>query len=1121
MKLRRFSLLLTIVISFIYGSAFSQAISPVFFGQNAWMPDTVGTKVLYGKLHTKWGDIKGSGAQIIRFGGIAPDESMPTNYQYIKMIDSVRARGMEPIIQVPYHKGQYTASQAAAIVKYINITKAKKIKYWIIANEPDLGYSYNASQIAPYIKSFASAMKAVDPTIKTIGPECAWYNHPIYDALTTPGGPYDVTGKDANGRYYIDIISFHTYPFNGTQTRSSVITKLTEAYSLSDNLAALNTKLANAANYHGRTSSPIKVAITEANVNYVNSSTDNLYGSGANSFIGGQFWAEMCGISLKHGVEFINFWSVLEGNNNELNIGYLDRSTGAKKPTYYHFQMMAQNLKGNYANGTDNQVNVKAFGSKNSSQIAVMVLNQDLASNFNYTVRLDKNAVSGTNALKVNIDAGIAKENIGVIAAQSSLMLVFDPSGNLIKKIEYKLSGHADANLAPTVTHFTVSATALTANVTPAGPVTFCTGGSVVLNANTGSGFIYQWKKDGVAITGATASSYTARATGSYQVKITSGTQNAWSAPLQVTVNAAPAATITASGSTAIVSGKSVILTANSGTGLTYQWRKNGVNISGATAVSYSANAAGAYTVIVKNATGCTATSAATNVTVSTTALTATVTPATATTFCTGGNVILKGNTGSGYIYQWKKDGVNITGATAANYTATTTGSYQLKVTSGTQNAWSAPLQVTVNPLPAATITASGSTTVAAGQSVTLTANSGTGFTYQWTKDGVNISGATAGSYKATATGNYFVIVKKPNGCSKTSAGTQVTVGSSAGLTAKITPSGSTAICATGGSVVLNANTGSGYYYTWKKNGYIISGATAASYTATTAGSYVVTIKSGTSTATSAGISVTTINLSATTSPAGTVTITSGGSVIIYASTGTGYVYQWKKDGVNISGATAASYKATAAGSYQVKITANGCNAWSAPVTVTVGSLAGRILMSGDSTAGAAGNIAPAGKGGELILTPEALKSIHPDSLVQIAARQRAGKKNDPKLAVGGKGNAKANSKKVEEEAGEEVLMGEEAVPFLIDTAFTVKAYPNPTDGPLNLQFHNPKGGSLVINLQVISLTGQIIINKTIDLQEEFGNDVIELANIASSGTYFLRITQNEQVENIKFIYTR
>lgn len=72
---------------------------------------------------------------------------------------------------------------------------------------------------------------------------------------------------------------------------------------------------------------------------------------------------------------------------------------------------------------------------------------------------------------------------------------------------------------------------------------------------------------------------------------------------------------------------------------------------------------------------------------------------------------------------------------------------------------------VVVRAIPTATITAIGSTSVCPGSTVSLQANAGTGFTYQWSKDAVSISGATAATYNATATGSYTVVITNSNGC--------------------------------------------------------------------------------------------------------------------------------------------------------------------------------------------------------------------------------------------------------------------------------------------------------------------------------------------------------------------
>lgn len=465
--------LLIVCLSAVAKIGFPQVISNHFFGENAWMPDTIGNAngcidppcVLNGKLYQQWENIKNSKASIIRFGGIAADKNMPTNYQYIRMIDAIRSNGMEPIIQVPFYNYRYTAKQAADIVYYINVTKGRNVKYWVIGNEPDLSYSFtSASQVANYFKPFASAMKNVDPSIKIIGPEVAWFNKGIIDGLTTPNGPDDITGKDQAGRYYLDIISFHTYPFKGTQSRDQVISELTSAGSLQDNLIYLNAKVAACNTSHNRTgASALKTAVTEANINWNNPPSDNLSGVGANSFIGGQFVAEMMGIGMKYGVEFINIWSVVEGNTQDNNIGYIDPATGNKKPSYHHFKLLADNFKGVYADGKTNQPNIKSFGSKDGQQVSVLILNQDMVKTHAFTLRLNTNDINKVNPLKININAGIAAEYSDVIPCQSSVLLTFNLAGTIIKKQEYSLTGHAMANLAPALTQF--NTTGVTSNV--------------------------------------------------------------------------------------------------------------------------------------------------------------------------------------------------------------------------------------------------------------------------------------------------------------------------------------------------------------------------------------------------------------------------------------------------------------------------------------------------------------------------------------------------------------------------------------------------------------------------------------------------------------------------------
>ncbi|HKR04007.1 MAG TPA: T9SS type A sorting domain-containing protein [Bacteroidia bacterium] len=212
------------------------------------------------------------------------------------------------------------------------------------------------------------------------------------------------------------------------------------------------------------------------------------------------------------------------------------------------------------------------------------------------------------------------------------------------------------------------------------GNTSFCNGDSVFFYVN--NGYNYQWKKNGVDITGATSYFYYAKATGNYTCYLTNSCGTVASSAISVTVNSLPSATITPAGPTTFCSGGSVVLNVPAGANKTYQWKKGANLISGATLSSYTATTGGNYRVIVTNTvTGCSKTSgSATAVTVNTLPA-ATITPQGPTTFCAGGSVVLQANSGAGLTYKWKKGSNFISGATLSNYTATTGGNYRVQVT--------------------------------------------------------------------------------------------------------------------------------------------------------------------------------------------------------------------------------------------------------------------------------------------------------------------------------------------------------------------------------------------------------------------------------------------------------
>ena len=151
-----------------------------------WSPtygdDVAGTETLVAALKPSF----------MRVGGYNNDANIPDPFddgQLDTMVAYARAIGAEPILQVPVlgdTAGQQpTAATAAQMVTYANVTKGYGIKYFSVGNEPDI-YDQQASATAPSrpgytaadtcatITSFVAAMKAVDPTIKIVGPDLSW-----------------------------------------------------------------------------------------------------------------------------------------------------------------------------------------------------------------------------------------------------------------------------------------------------------------------------------------------------------------------------------------------------------------------------------------------------------------------------------------------------------------------------------------------------------------------------------------------------------------------------------------------------------------------------------------------------------------------------------------------------------------------------------------------------------------------------------------------------------------------------------------------------------------------------------------------------------------------------------
>jgi len=190
---------------------------------------------------------------------------------------------------------------------------------------------------------------------------------------------------------------------------------------------------------------------------------------------------------------------------------------------------------------------------------------------------------------------------------------------------------------------------------------------------------------------------------------------------------------------------------------LTFQWRKNGADIPGATGATYTTpattddDAGNKYSVVVSNGKG----SATSN------EATLTIKPAAAIVTQPASQTVALGATaaftvvGSGELlsYQWRRNDIEIAGATSATYTTPATVArddgavFTVAVRNPGGIVVSQPVVLTVSSAPAIVV-APASQSVAAGRPAIFSAlATGGALSYQWRRGSTNIDGATSPVY--------------------------------------------------------------------------------------------------------------------------------------------------------------------------------------------------------------------------------------------------------------------------------------------------------------------------------------------------------------------------------------
>ena len=298
-------------------------ISPYVYGANygPWVTVTVEMQPYAEK----------SGITYLRFpGGEWGDQNNLTELQIDRFVAYAQNLGAEPKINVRMPGG--TPEEAAELVRYANIEKGYKIRYWSIGNEPNLYTNmYEPFDTVRYNRvwrEMATAMRAVDPEIMLIGPGTSQYTG-------TDADPKDENGLDwmrefliANGDM-VDIVGIHRYPFpesmtGATQTIADLRENTQEWDHIIPTLRATIREL---------TGKDLPVAVSEINSDWTHATGGD---STTDSYYNAIWWGDVLGRLMTQKVDIVAYF-LLTSPASGGGYGLLARYE--PRPTYFTYQI--------------------------------------------------------------------------------------------------------------------------------------------------------------------------------------------------------------------------------------------------------------------------------------------------------------------------------------------------------------------------------------------------------------------------------------------------------------------------------------------------------------------------------------------------------------------------------------------------------------------------------------------------------------------------------------------------------------------------------------------------------------------------------------------------------------
>ena len=384
------------------------------------------------------------GLGVVRYpGGLRADEedwqktlhAKDSNADTDEFLDWCGKVGCTPMFTA--NVGDGTPERAAAWVKYVNQTRrGPKVQLWEVGNEiygdwhryyakwgKDGGTSYGKA-----VRAYVKAMKAVDPTLKV-------------SAVWMLGGPWNrAVFKEVAD--VVDAVSVHHYAQNeGSESDLGLLASSGEAGALMRDVRKQLDELG----VHGR---KYEIWLSEWN------SVDANPNAQIMQHVNALFIADYLGHLAQSPIQIANLWALYNGRDKRLGdysvlaLSSDPQGFNFRRPAYWGFQMMSENLRGTLLSGATDQEALSGWMCKHADgKVALVFVNKSFDTDYRTTLQIP--GLSGTATVSV------------LTAETSGGLLDADPFGKAHSstgpKIERRALGELASVLVPKASIVTVS----------------------------------------------------------------------------------------------------------------------------------------------------------------------------------------------------------------------------------------------------------------------------------------------------------------------------------------------------------------------------------------------------------------------------------------------------------------------------------------------------------------------------------------------------------------------------------------------------------------------------------------------------------------------------------------